>query len=82
MFGILPEGWRDVFTKQAVQTETICQGQMRKVDSREIASIKSVPNWEQCEQVIVSYNILNKFIFLSIPSLVSKPGVSDAKEKL
>lgn len=32
VFGTLPEQWRDVFTKQAVQTETICQEQMWKVD--------------------------------------------------
>lgn len=34
---------RDVFTKQAMQTETICQEQMWEVDSREIATINSVP---------------------------------------
>lgn len=34
---------RDVFTKQATQTETICQEQMWGVGSRGTATINSVP---------------------------------------
>lgn len=34
---------RNVFTKQTIQTETICQEQMWEADSREIATINSVP---------------------------------------
>lgn len=49
VFGTLPKQWRDVFTKQAVQTETICQKQMWKVDSRETATINPVPICEQCD---------------------------------
>lgn len=34
---------RNVFTKQAIQTETICLEQMWEVDSRETATINSIP---------------------------------------
>lgn len=42
VLGLFASNGRDVFTKQAMQTETICQAQMWEVDSGEIATINSV----------------------------------------